>query len=482
MKILNKIKLLDKCPAVKLVSNAIIAGIVFGASAGAIQAASTSDNALNNSGFDALEPVFYGDTPVPRGRPDIALAYPAIPIDIALPHARPDIENVLPKSTVTLAEMVTNVTGLTIEGETQIKLASGESLSKLLRRAGYPQRDIAASIAAIQGKARLRALPVGKIFTISEHGFVFNSKAGRDVYALRHPESGWVGMTAVRPVERYLTFAHGVITDSIFRAAESADVPDAALNEYVRVMGFSVDFQREIRTGDAFELLYERKVDMLTGDEVGTTLHYAGLLLSGSKLGFYRFDNGENKIGWYDQDGNSAARTLMRTPISGARLSSSYGMRRHPVSGYNAMHRGVDFAAARGTPIIAAGSGIVKAAGWKGSYGRYIRIRHNATYDTAYAHMSRIASGIRAGTYVQQGQVIGYVGSTGRSTGPHLHYEILVNNRKVNPLTVSLPTGEKIEETALDQFLAQVDMVEAEVLANGTLRYVANQQLLTSAQ
>jgi murein DD-endopeptidase MepM/ murein hydrolase activator NlpD len=250
----------------------------------------------------------------------------------------------------------------------------------------------------------------------------------------------------------------------------------------VRVMGFSVDFQREIRTGDAFELLYERKVDMLTGDEVGTTLHYAGLLLSGSKLGFYRFDNGENKIGWYDQDGNSAARTLMRTPISGARLSSSYGMRRHPVSGYNAMHRGVDFAAARGTPIIAAGSGIVKAAGWKGSYGRYIRIRHNATYDTAYAHMSRIASGIRAGTYVQQGQVIGYVGSTGRSTGPHLHYEILVNNRKVNPLTVSLPTGEKIEETALDQFLAQVDMVEAEVLANGTLRYVANQQLLTSAQ
>ena len=157
-------------------------------------------------------------------------------------------------------------------------------------------------------------------------------------------------------------------------------------------------------------------------------------------------------------------------------------MRRHPVSGYNAMHRGVDFAAPKGTPIIAAGSGVIKAAGWKGSYGKYVRIRHNATYDTAYAHLSRIATGVSAGARVQQGQIIGYVGSTGRSTGPHLHYEILVNNRKVNPLTVSLPTGEKIDPTQLGGFLEQVQMVEAEVMANGALRYVSSGSLIGAGE
>lgn len=447
--------------------------------AGVAMSANAASGAVASE-LDALEPIFHSEMPVPQARPDIAMAYPATPVDISVPQPKPRIEDILPKSTRTLGEMVEAETGLGIVSEAAYSLKSGEGLGQLLRRAGYSQSDIAAAITAIQGKARLRALPIGKTFTISEHGFVFSVKAGRDIYALRHPDSGWIGVTALRPVERYLAFAHGTITDSIYRAADQADVPDAALNEYVRVMGFSVDFQREIRSGDAFELLYERQVDMLTGEEIGTTLHYAGLLLSGSQLGFYRFEGDANSVGWYDRDGNSAARTLIRTPISGARLSSSFGMRKHPISGYNAMHRGVDFAAKTGTPIIAAGSGVVKMAGWKGSYGRYIRIRHNATYDTAYAHMSRIASGITAGARVQQGQVIGYVGSTGRSTGPHLHYEILVNNRKVNPLTVSLPTGEKINPDQLELFLEQVQMVEAEVMANGALRYVSNNQLLTS--
>ena len=200
-------------------------------------------------------------------------------------------------------------------------------------------------------------------------------------------------------------------------------------------------------------------------------------MLSGSQLSFYRFDHDGSRVGWYDRNGNSAARTLIRTPISGARLSSSYGMRKHPISGYNRMHKGVDFAAPTGTPIIAAGSGVVTKSGWLGSYGRYIRIRHNSTYDTAYAHMSRIARGITPGRRVEQGQIIGYVGSSGRSTGPHLHYEILVNNRKVNPLTVSLPTGEKIPAELLADFRSQVELVEAEVLATGSVRFAAMELL-----
>ena len=251
----------------------------------------------------------------------------------------------------------------------------------------------------------------------------------------------------------------------------AAGVSEAAYTEYVRVMGFSVDFQREIRTGDHFELLYETDRDSIDGNRIGGRLHYAGLVLSDRSLGFFHYDEADDVVGWYDEEGNSAARTLIRTPITGARLSSSFGQRKHPVSGFNAMHKGVDFAAPLGTPIIAAGSGVIRESGWKGSFGRYIRIKHNATYDTAYAHMKSIAPQIRVGTYVRQGEVIGFVGSTGRSTGAHLHYEILFNNRQVNPMTVRLPTGKRIDSQHLEAFKKIVTKVDKEVLSRGTLRF-----------
>ena len=210
--------------------------------------------------------------------------------------------------------------------------------------------------------------------------------------------------------------------------------------------------------------------DRLSGDAVRSKLLYVGLTLSGNKLGYFSFER-DNSFGWFDENGNSAARTLIRTPSSGARLSSSFGNRRHPVLGYNAMHKGVDFAAPRGTPIIAAGDGIIAEAGWKGSYGLYVRIRHNRTYDTAYAHLSRLASGIVRGSRVAQGQVIGYVGSTGRVTGAHLHYEVLVNNRQVNPMTVRLPTGKRIDQSYHQAFSKVVERVDNELLSRGTSRF-----------
>ena len=443
---------------------------------GMMQVANAATPSLPNTAHDSggLEPIYHFELPMPLPRPDIALAYAAIPVEMTLPKRRPSIMDVLPSSTATLGQMIKQQTGLENSAETVFELRSGEGAAKLLRRAGYSERDIAASINAMAAKTSLRALPVGLKFTVGENGFVFSNRAGRDIYTLRDPESGWLALTAIRPVENYLTFAHGIIENSIYQAAAKSDVPDNALLEYIRIMGFSVDFQRDVQPGDAFEMLYERKIDLISGEEIGTQLHYAGLRLSGDQLGFYRFNKNNKGAGWFDKDGNSAARTLIRTPIAGARLSSSFGMRRHPISGYNAMHRGVDFSAPTGTPIIAAGSGTIKKADWHGSYGRYVQIRHNGTYSTAYAHMSRIAKGIAPGARVQQGQVIGYVGSSGRSTGPHLHYEILVNNRKVNPLTVSLPTGEKIDPSLLDIFRRKVALVDNEVMANGALRYVAN--------
>ena len=456
------------CRLGELVSAAVFLGLIQVANA----ATPSLPYAAHHSG--GLEPIYHSGLPMPLPRPDIALAYAAIPIEVTPPVRRPSMEDILPRSTATLGQMIEQQTGLDSSDEAVFELRSGEGVAKLLRRAGYSEQDIATSITAMAAKTSLRTLPIGLKFTVNKNGFVFSHKVGRDIYTLRDPDAGWLALTTIRPVDSYLTFAHGVIENSIYRAAAESAVPDNALLEYIRIMGFSVDFQREVQPGDAFEMLYERKIDLISGREIDTRLHYAGLRLSGDQLGFYRFTKDGKGVGWFDKNGNSAARTLIRTPIAGARLSSSFGMRKHPISGYNAMHRGVDFSAPTGTPIIAAGSGTIKRAGWLGSYGRYVQIRHNGTYSTAYAHMSRIANGITPGTRVQQGQIIGYVGSSGRSTGPHLHYEILVNNRRVNPLTVSLPTGEKIDPSLLDIFRRKVALVDNEVMANGALRYVAN--------
>ena len=430
--------------------------------------------------YTPMQPVIQTEPALPKPRPDPALAYDLQPVEIALPHAKPSLHDILPLSTLTLAETIKAQTGYDTTSESVYKLRAGEGVGAILKRAGYSAADTATAIEATNSKASLRRLQIGMVFTIAEHGFRFSVKPGMDIYILRHPESGWIAINAIRPIETFIAFIQGSIDDSIYRAALDAGVNEAAFNEYVRVLGFSVDFQREVRRGDKFEMMYTIDRDALSGDIVDIDLQYAGLALSGDQLGFFRYDSADNAIGWYDENGNSAARTLIRTPITGARLSSNFGTRRHPVNGFNAMHKGVDFAAPKGTPIIAAGSGVVREAGWKGSFGRYIRIKHNATYDTAYAHMSRIAPHITAGSRVKQGEIIGYVGSTGRSTGAHLHYEILVNNRQVNPMTVRLPTGKQIDPVYLDDFKKQVQMVEAEVLARGTQRFAAAEPALTT--
>ena len=181
---------------------------------------------------------------------------------------------------------------------------------------------------------------------------------------------------------------------------------------------------------------------------------YAAMTLGGTKTALYRYAD-DGFVDYFDSAGRSARKALLRTPIDGARLSSSFGMRKHPVMGYSRMHKGIDFAAGKGTPIYAAGDGIVERASRFGNFGNYIRLRHNSDYATAYGHLSRYAKGIHPGKRVKQGQVIGYVGSTGRSTGPHLHYEVLYNGKQVNPLSVKLPTGTKLAGKALAGFKAE---------------------------
>ena len=435
---------------------------------------------LAQNTFGQMQPVVREQPVLPTGRPDRALAYPNNPVSITLPVPKPALEDVFPISTATVSEMIREQTGENAIDEVQLSLRVGEGIGALLRRGGYDSKKISAAVNAIAGKASLRRLQIGTKFQITDKGFRFIAKPGRDLYVIQHPDSGWLALTALRPIDSYLSFFQGAVEGSIYKSAMAAGVSESAYTEYVRVMGFSVDFQREIRTGDRFELLYETERDGIDGQRIGGRLHYAGLVLSDRSLGFFRYDEADDVVGWYDQEGNSAARTLIRTPITGARLSSSFGQRKHPVSGFNAMHKGVDFAAPLGTPIIAAGSGVIRESGWKGSFGRYIRIKHNATYDTAYAHMKSIAPQIRVGKYVKQGEVIGFVGSTGRSTGAHLHYEIMVNNRQVNPMTVSLPTGKRIDNQHLEAFKKTVQKIDKEVLSRGTVRFAGADNIKTT--
>ena len=241
-------------------------------------------------------------------------------------------------------------------------------------------------------------------------------------------------------LNKKVIYNENIINQSLYKSAIDKKIPASTIIEFARIYGFQVDFQRDIRKKDRFQIMYEIFVDENKKIIETGNIIFANLILSGEDNSLYYFDE-ENNFGHYDKNGKSVRKALMKTPINGARLSSPFGMRKHPIDGFNKMHRGTDFAAPMGTPIMASGSGIIKKAGWCGGGGNCIVIKHNSTYQTIYAHMSKFAKGIRNGLRVKQGQTIGYVGSTGKSTGPHLHYEVVVNGKKVNSQTLKLPSG-----------------------------------------
>ena len=260
-----------------------------------------------------------------------------------------------------------------------------------------------------------------------------------------------------------------MITRSLYHSAKKADIDDEVIVEFARVFGFEIDFQRDIRKNDIFQIVYEKFVDDDGELQKNGRIIYAYMKNNGKDYSLYYFKDKNNKIGYFFPDGKSVEKALMKTPINGARLSSKFGMRKHPILGYNKMHKGTDFAARRGTPIMASGSGVVEKARWFGAYGKYIRIRHNSTYKTAYAHLSKFGRGIKEGKKVRQGQIIGYVGSTGRSTGPHLHYEVLIRNKRVNSQKLKLPAGKILKGKDRENFEVariKIDVMRSSLVSN----------------
>ena len=257
------------------------------------------------------------------------------------------------------------------------------------------------------------------------------------------------------------------IKNNLYSAAVESGVEPNIIIEFARIFGFEVDFQRDIRKGDWFEILYEKFED--DNNKVRDTgkIIFASMNVNGEEINLYNFKY-KNDEDYYDIKGKSITKSLMKTPINGARLSSSFGMRKHPILGYNKMHRGTDFAAPSGTPIMASGSGTITRARWCGGGGNCVKIKHNSTYETIYAHMKSFAKGIKEGRKVKQGQIIGYVGSTGLSTGPHLHYEVLVNGKKVNSQKLKLPSGKTLKGKEREKF--ELDRIKIDLKLAGLRR------------
>ena len=267
-------------------------------------------------------------------------------------------------------------------------------------------------------------------------------------------------------IEKNLTktiaFQEGIIKSSLYNAALKLGIKPNTIIEFARLYGFQVDFQRDIWKNDSFQIIYEEfKNEDGSVVEVGNII-YANLNTQNTDLQLYKFEYEKNKIDYFDESGKSIRKTLMKTPINGARLSSSFGKRKHPILGFTKMHTGTDFAAPKGTPIMASGHGIVVKSSWCGGGGNCVKIKHNSSYQTVYAHLSKFGRGIKKGVRVKQGQIIGYVGSTGLSTGPHLHYEVIENGRKINSQKLKLPSGKILKGNLRKKF--EVNKIKIDVL------------------
>jgi murein DD-endopeptidase MepM/ murein hydrolase activator NlpD len=352
------------------------------------------------------------------------------------------------------------------------KILSGETFDKILEEYLIDNKEILEIKKELSKKVNLNKLNTNqKIqFTIDKSNnlikdFTFQISNTEKIYLTKNFDTNSFNQeTIVLKLKKEILYRENIILQSLYKSASEQNIPANTIIEFARIYGFQVDFQRDIRKEDRFQIMFEIFLDEDEKIVETGNILFANLILSGEDNSLYYFDK-EGSEGHYDRNGKSIEKALMKTPINGARLSSSYGMRKHPIDGFNKMHRGTDFAAPMGTPIMASGSGVIKKAGWCGGGGNCVQIRHNSTYETIYAHMSKFARGIKSGARVKQGQTIGYVGSTGKSTGPHLHYEVIVNGKKVNSQTLKLPSGKILkgeERKIFETKKIQLDVLKSE--------------------
>ena len=350
------------------------------------------------------------------------------------------------------------------------KILEGETFDEVLDKYGIPKSEVEKIRIGLLKKNNINNLKINQIvkFTIDQSedrkitNFLFPLSRTKKIILTRNLVTNKFEINEIiTNLSKKIIFKEGKILQSLYKTASDLGIKPRIIIDFAGVYGFQVDFQRDIKKNDRFQIMYE-VFETEEGDVLETgNIIFANLKLSGQQNQLYFFDK-ENNEGHYDSSGRSVKKALMKTPINGARLSSSYGMRKHPIDGFNKMHRGTDFAAPEGTPVMASGNGIITKANWCGGGGNCIKIKHNNSYSTIYAHLINFAKGIKSKVRVKQGQIIGYVGSTGKSTGPHLHYEVVLNGKRINSQTLKLPSGKVL--SGKNRELFEVSKIKINVL------------------
>ena len=343
--------------------------------------------------------------------------------------------------------------------EINYKIKNNDSIGKIFRNLGIDESETKQIVTALKEK-KLMNIYAGRELNII---FKKGKKEKNSIVKVSYPITNTISVEIRKKDNNFIIkenvlrlikkeiLVENQIKDNLYSSATKVGIEPNIIVEFARIYGFEIDFQRDIRKGDEFKIFYEKFIDERgVVRDTGKVL-YASMLVNGREINLYNFRY-DDENGYYDIDGKSIVKSLMKTPINGARLSSSFGMRKHPILGFSKLHTGTDFAAPMGTPIMASGSGTVTRARWCGGGGNCVKIKHNSTYETVYAHMKNFAKGIKEGRKVSQGQIIGYVGSTGMSTGPHLHYEVIVNGKKVNSQRLKLPSGKVLKGEARKKF------------------------------
>ena len=352
------------------------------------------------------------------------------------------------------------------------KIKSGDSVEKILKKVNIKSSEVQTIVNEYKKYSKNNKLLPGNEIDIIIKKSISNKDNLVEKFSIPITKSTTVeiikdemgniqSQKIITQLYKKQVLAENVIKNSLYKSAIDAKINSSTIIEFARIFGFEIDFQRDIRKNDYFQIVYDKFFDENGSFVKSGSIYYAHMSVNGREITLYRFGNDKN-YSYFDINGKSVEKALMKSPINGARLSSSFGMRKHPILGFNKKHNGTDFAAPSGTPIMASGSGTIVAAKWCGGGGNCIKIKHNSTYTTVYAHMKNFAKGMKAGKKVRQGEIIGYVGSTGMSTGPHLHYEVRLNGKSVNSQTLKLPSGKILKGEERQNF--EIDRIKTDVL------------------
>ncbi len=349
---------------------------------------------------------------------------------------------------------------------------NGETLNSILIQYKISKKE-SSNIIGIFSKKKIKFLKAGIVlnFVIDNKNnqiiqFIYPLNKSKKIVLDKKDNLEFSVKEKIAQLEKKIIFKEGIITSSLYRTAKKLNIEDSIIIDFANIYGFQIDFQRDIYKNDSFQIMYENYFNEEEKISETGNIIFANLILRGQSIPLYYFDDGKSTE-HYDLNGTSVKKALMKTPINGARLSSPFGMRKHPILGFNKMHKGTDFAAPMGTPVMASGDGVIIKASWCGGGGNCIKIKHNSTYQTVYAHLSKFASNIKRGLRVKQTQIIGYVGSTGMSTGPHLHYEVIKNGKKINSQKLKLPSGKILKGNSRKNFeLARIkiDVTKSEII------------------